>query len=170
MGENTGGNSPPILDLAMEVTDITNQPQDLPNQNKSTKASGNRFDNPSKYLRAFKGPYDVIVEKLDDTPLRDVQVGKWLMQNNITKVQQLTRTGRKRVRVTFQTPETANNFLQHTLLKDHNLGAFTPRELVQRNGVVRNVPIDIDLDEITKNLHCFQKILNVERLHRRVIK
>ena len=124
-----------------------------------------------KYLRAFKGPYVIVVENTDGTPLHDLKLGKLMFTNNsINDVLKIDHSGRQRVSITFKNASSANDFLSHPLLARNNMRAFIPQQLVKRVGVIRNIPIDVSEEDIKNNIQSWYKILAVERLKRRVQK
>lgn len=138
------------------------QNMDINEQTSSSKS----FLESLRYSINDKTPYTVIVESKNKernvANMHPMQLGKMLMQHNITNINHLTLRGRNRISIEFNNHLAANRFLSNELLKKNELQAFIPRNKVTCQVVIRGIWTGYSEEEILN-----EQILAVRRLNRR---
>lgn len=75
--------------------------------------------------------------------------------------------GFSKVSVQLKSRAAANSLINNQILKTKNLCAFIPSFRIQRQGIIRNIPLDISEEEIKKEFNSPFDIISVRRLNRR---
>ncbi|KAL6420986.1 hypothetical protein ACFW04_014032 [Cataglyphis niger] len=74
-----------------------------------------------------------------------------------------------KISVLFNSRKTANNLINNPILKSKNLIVYIPSYRVSRQGVIRNVLLDLTENNIEKEIDCPFGISSVQRLNRKII-
>ncbi|KOB70054.1 reverse transcriptase, partial [Operophtera brumata] len=113
-----------------------------------------------EYSAIDKGPFIVQVSReVPDvsagTTIRPIKFGQFLSNHKIANIcsDGIKSVGRNRVSVEFRTATDANKFLEKTeLLSQYKYVADIPTYNITRMGLVRNVPVDMSVEEFAENL------------------
>lgn len=114
-----------------------------------------------------------IVKKMINQPLHPMNFGKFLF-GNLSKYNNfilgISAINKFKVRVEFQNGSNANEFINEPKLKENKFNSFIPLFMTTKQGIVKNVPLDIDLEEIKNPEICVSpyRVLDVVRLNRLV--
>lgn len=131
-----------------------------------------------RYDMSDMGPYVVYLESLDKNigNLHAMTIGKLIFRNQspiASSILNLEKSGKNRIKLTFRTFSSANNFLDSDFLKNNNLEAYIPQFLTRRMGVIRAIDLDISNEELQNFIQPISgntfKILEVRRLNRKII-
>ncbi|KAG7306287.1 hypothetical protein JYU34_008887 [Plutella xylostella] len=130
------------------------------------------------YNQEDAGPFLVHVTREESHPassisIKPIKFGQFLHQNKINNIVRdgVKRVGRNRVAVEFRTAEDANLFLQNPALKDNCYKASIPTFNITRMGVVKQVPLDMSMDEFVASLelpHNCGIVLKARRMNRKI--
>ncbi|CAK9799229.1 Probable RNA-directed DNA polymerase from transposon X-element [Anthophora plagiata] len=94
-------------------------------------------------------------------------VAKILSSAN-TGVVEMKPQGFGKLEVTFRTAQQANNFVLNDNAILRPLRAFIPKFRIQRRGIIKNVDIDHDIQEVFKMSYSPCPIIHARRLNRRI--
>jgi len=67
-------------------------------------------------------------------------------------ISEIKKVGYSKLLVQFNSREAANNLIHNPILKSKNLIAFIPLFRTSRQGIIRNVPLDLSEDDIKLGL------------------
>lgn len=152
-GDNPQNNLKRLNDCPMDqVGKAVIATQYKPNSSQSIPDYHNRLIK-NRFRPEHKGPYFVFVEGKDNTKIGKIHpmsFGKWLFQNLNKKneVMNIQSVGLNRIKVVTKTQETANTIVELDIFKEKNLLVYIPDFLIHKTGVVRNIDVNIDEDEI----------------------
>ncbi|XP_034935485.1 uncharacterized protein [Chelonus insularis] len=141
------------------------------------------------YNRLDKGPFIVYIKKKifqdsdsmtkvvqDDDPkkkksLMNIEVARLLKLFGIKKFNLLEKFSRNIWQITFESFEEANSALVNEFLKKNNWESYIPREKLFCKGIVREVPLDVDIKELLSEINNYfnnPRSVNAYRLRRKV--
>lgn len=116
------------------------------------------------YHSSDKGPFILSFEKEN---ISDIKLGKRLNELNFKNIIGINRTSKHRLKVQTKDYFTANKILKNqSLITLDKYKIFIPNSNIITVGVVKNIDVEMDIDEILDNATCEYKILNVERMNR----
>ncbi|KAG5870621.1 hypothetical protein JTB14_028545 [Gonioctena quinquepunctata] len=121
------------------------------------------------YDRLDTPPYITIVESTDKNigSLHPMKVGRILRNSGVGGIDKITRKGRNKIGIEFINHITANNFTRNGVLQEQEWEAYIPITLVSCKGIIRDVDLDADMDNIVKYAKSACKILAARRLNKR---
>ncbi|KAI8435596.1 hypothetical protein MSG28_003872 [Choristoneura fumiferana] len=124
-----------------------------------------------------KAPFIVQVVSITEDPasgysIRPLKFAKLIHQNGIRGIKQagIKPSGRNRIIVEFIDAKSANEFIVHPILSQHQYSATIPTYNVTRMGLVRNVPVEWTLEEFVNSLEYSNddsKVIKARRLNRK---
>lgn len=80
----------------------------------------------------------------------------------------MKKIGRAKLSVEFDSPMAANSIIDSPLLKDKNLVASIFSFRVLRQGIVKDIALDFNVEDLLKEAESPAKIISAQRLNRRV--
>ncbi|KAG5882083.1 hypothetical protein JTB14_034867 [Gonioctena quinquepunctata] len=121
------------------------------------------------YDRLDTPPYIIIVESTDKNigSLHPMKVGRILRNSGVGGIDKITRKERNKIGIEFINHITANNFTRNGVLQEQEWEAYIPITLVSCKGIIRDVDLDADMDNIAKYAKSACKILAARRLNKR---
>ncbi|KAJ8674130.1 hypothetical protein QAD02_005392 [Eretmocerus hayati] len=138
--------------------------------NKSSTPKQQEILEPLFYSQGNSGPYIVFIEPIDASQvkgkLNPTSVGIVIAKKIDYNRYACRSSGKQKVTITASDPEAANAILRDTTLALHNLRATAPVHRLSRQGIIRDVPLDLSDGTI---LHAFQysvPVIKVKRLSR----
>lgn len=113
-----------------------------------------------EYTSSDKGPFVVHVTREQSDPsagttIRPIKFGQFLSNHHVTNICSggIKQVGRNRISVEFRSADDANKFLDNTtLLTQFKYSASIPTFNITRMGLVRNVPVDMSMEEFATSL------------------
>lgn len=113
-----------------------------------------------EYSTADKGPFIIHVSREVPDPsagstIRPIKFGQFLSNHRVGNIcaDGIKSVGRNRVSVEFRSAGDANKFLDNVnLLNQYKYVASIPTFNITRMGLVRNVPVDMSMEEFAENL------------------
>lgn len=113
-----------------------------------------------EYSDSDKGPFIIHVAKEQPeinagTTIRPIKFGQFLNKHNVTNIcsDGIKQVGRNRISVEFRTAKDANIFLDNSnMLAQYKYTAIIPTFNITRMGLVRNVPVDMSMEEFATTL------------------
>lgn len=101
--------------------------------------------------------------------LHPMHVGHILHKKlNVQNITSIEKVGLNRVKVGLKTPLDANKLISNPLLNAENLKAYIPNNLLLTKGLLRFVDTSFDDEYLKNNIESNFKILDINRLKRRV--
>lgn len=132
-----------------------------------------------EYSNSDKGPFILHVSRTVPDPsagtsIRPIKFGQFLKNHKIKNIccDGVKSVGRNRISVEFKSASDANIFLDSEILSACNYTATIPTFNITRMGLVRNVPVDMSLDEFAESLEVPEGcgfVLKARRLNRKTI-
>ncbi|CAH1107730.1 unnamed protein product [Psylliodes chrysocephalus] len=152
-----------------------------------TKLPSKESPNIEKIRQCFKyqptdiGPFHVYIENIKtnfEGKLNPIKVGEIILRAHSeidNKIKQIQSIGRNRIRIILKDYLSANVLLSSTNLKKHDLGAFIPKFLLFRLGVVKQIDVDLSEEYLKSrispyDLHCKFEVDFVRRINRKIKK
>lgn len=127
-------------------------------------SSNNNVEKVNMYQPTDKGPFIIIMEKEN---INDIKTGKRLNELNIKNILNIKQTAKNRLKVQTNDSKTANKILKNVTLSNiDKIKSFLPNSIIMTTGVVRNIDLGMNNEEILNNASCEYKIINVERMMR----
>lgn len=125
----------------------------------------------NEFIPTDSMPFVVYLESIDKNAgqMRDIQVGKLLMNSRIEGISKISKRGKNRIGVEFSSIKHANKFLKSDFPVYNNFKGFIPHQLISCKGILREIDPNLSVEMIFKNLKASNKcpILGVQRLQRR---
>lgn len=131
----------------------------------------------SKYTATDLGPFLVHVSKVEinsgGASIQPVNFGLFLKKNEIRDIALggLKKIGRNRIVIEFKSAAAANGFLNNELLHKNGYTAIIPAYHITRMGVVRDVPVEWNEEDIKNNIevpHGCGEVLKARRINRKI--
>ncbi|KAM0724686.1 hypothetical protein ACS0PU_009070 [Formica fusca] len=125
----------------------------------------------NRYSKSSQGPYEIVVTSIGSTnsSIHPLTVGRLLSSTLKKDITEIKKLGFSKVSVQFKTREAANNLINNSILNSNNLIAYIPSYRVSRQGVIRNVPLDLAENTIKEEIDSSAGIISVRRLSRKII-
>lgn len=130
-----------------------------------------------KYTSTDAAPFIVHVARKESIPdagltINRIKFGQFLVHSNIKNIVLggVKMVGRNKVSIEFSSYKDANSFLDHSSLSSANYLATIPTFHISRMGVIREIPVDITMDELVGNIILPPKcgeILRARRFNRK---
>ena len=100
-----------------------------------------------------KGPYFVVVEpKNPNVSKHPILIGKILHSAFPNSIKNISKNNFSRVNVECRDGASANKIVNSlSILEKYDLNAFIPNFRVSREGIIRDVPLEITIDDFIKN-------------------
>lgn len=139
----------------------------------SIVARGLLSTNASLYDNKSPGPFDVIIQKVNDknspgsSSIDPLAIGRLLYFSNKNDILELKKIGYSKINIRFKTWEAANNLTLNQILNDKGYSVYIPLYRTTRKGVIRSVPLDLSEEEILGGLESVVEVSSVQRLGRR---
>lgn len=126
----------------------------------------------NRYRNSDKGPYVVNLEgnKGNLGKLHRMALGKWLFKTSSTykdEIVDISVTGQNRMKVTTRSPQAANDLLNLEILKEREIIAYIPNFRVQCTGVIRDIDVELEDNEILAELISPSRPISIRRLTRK---
>lgn len=131
------------------------------------------------YTSMDKGPFLVHVSRTEidqsaGTTIRPIKFGQFLVHNKIENIcaDGVKRVGRNKISVEFRSFADANKFLDNPILSLYKYEASIPSYNITKMGIVRQVPVDLSMDEFATSLilpNGCGEVLKARRLNRKTI-
>ncbi|XP_067213037.1 uncharacterized protein [Linepithema humile] len=154
---------------SIKITTSNNNAKDSSSQKSETI---NAIDNLTKnrYAHTNQGPFYVYIQSSSSppSPIHPLYIGRTLTKwgkNDFTEVKKL---GFSKISVKLKTKEAANLLISQQPFKDRSMSCFIPNYRIFRQGIIRNIPTDIDLEDLKTGIDCPTEITALRRLNRRV--
>lgn len=153
----------------VHVSEIKSGSNRSPSPNKSDyiiKAMKNR------YRATDKGPFVVNLEgnRGNLGKVHRMALGKWLIKSSSAQkdsIVDISVTGLNRMKITTNTAQAANALLSLDTLKQREIVAYIPNFRVQCTGVIRDVDVELEDNEILSELISPFTPINIRRLTRK---
>ncbi|KYN28483.1 hypothetical protein ALC57_02095 [Trachymyrmex cornetzi] len=92
-----------------------------------------------------------------------------IAKSGIPDIQEIKKIGRGKIFIEAKSAAAANRLVDNPAFPKHNLKAFIPAFRVLREGVIQDVPTELELDYIRRHIESpCSKILDIYRLNRRI--
>lgn len=148
---------------------------DNSNNKKIPKTNSSHILNESipnnKYDSQCQGPFEVYIQSnpIDNvaSSIHPLAVGRILSASSKIDILEIKKIGYSKISVQLTNRDAANQLLTNSALKSKNLTAFIPSFRTTRQGIIRNVPLDVTEEEIIKEVNCPFVISRVRRLNRK---
>lgn len=128
---------------------------------------------PTKYPDTNEGPFEVFIENEKGAERKGVHpttVGRLLSTNFKGFISSIRSAGANKVKVILSNREKANALITSNLLKINKYRASIPASRLSRQALIRGVPLDLPIDEITSEIKVNEpSIASARRLSRKVI-
>lgn len=122
------------------------------------------------YSEDNQGPFGVWVKKSsdDNNGLSAYVVGSILFKE-YRSIQSIKNKNKFKVEVIFKKKEEANHFLANKsgLQQKNNIESFVPGFRKSRKGIIKNIPVELDKDQILMGIESDAVVLDIKRLNRR---
>lgn len=123
----------------------------------------------NKYERDAQGPFDVVILSNDNSPLHPLTISKLITGTYELDVIEIKKMGFSKILVQLKSSKSGNSFVNYSALKNKSLIAFIPSFRTHRQGIIRDVPLDLSIEEgISRELISPFEISSVRRLNRRI--
>lgn len=132
-----------------------------------------------QYTAMDSGPFLVHVSRTEPDPaagstIRPIKFGQFLHINKIRNIcpEGIKKVGRNKISIEFISSEDANRFLDNPILEVSKYKAEIPNYNISKMGIVRQVPVDLSMDEFAEFLVSPTGcgiVLKARRLNRKII-
>lgn len=132
-----------------------------------------------EYTSLDKGPFVVHVSRTEPEPaagtaIRPIQFGQFLFKNKISNIctDGVKKVGRNKISVEFSSAVAANKFLDNPLLEKHAYQVTIPSYNITKMGIVRQVPVELAMEEFVESLSLPSScgnVLKARRLNRKTV-
>lgn len=125
----------------------------------------------NKYDKHCQGPFDVFIqpESGGSTSIDPLFVDRLLSSTIRKDISKIKKVDYSKLLVQFNSCEAANNLINNPILKSKNLIAYIPSFRTSRQGIIRNVPLDLSVDDIKSGLVSSFEVASVRRLNRKIL-
>ncbi|XP_070169699.1 uncharacterized protein [Polyergus mexicanus] len=124
----------------------------------------------NRYTKSCQGPFEIVIMSTEaaNTSIHPLTVGH-LLSSTLKKDIEIKKLGFSKISAQFKSREAANNLINNPILNANNLIAYIPSYRVSRQGIIRNVPLDLTKSTIKEEIDFSVGINSVRRLNRKVI-
>lgn len=131
------------------------------------------------YTSTDKGPFLVHISRTEPDPsagttIRPIKFGQFLVHNKVQNIcpDGVKKVGRNKLSVEFRSAADANKFLDNPVLTMCKYEASIPSYNITKMGIVRQIPVDLSMDEFVESLELpigCGEVLKARRLNRKSI-
>ncbi|XP_070152117.1 uncharacterized protein Cyt-b5 isoform X1 [Polyergus mexicanus] len=125
----------------------------------------------NRYTKSCQGPFEIVITSTGaaNTSIHPLTVGRLLSSTLKKDILEIKKLGFSKISAQFKSRDAANNLINNPILNANNLIAYIPSYRVSRQGIIRNVPLDLSESTIKEEIDCSVGINSVRRLNRKVI-
>lgn len=165
-------NIPDARDDPLKKLEIKTVSDSAPLNNRNNEPFCNKYE--MKYLHLYDAPYYAYIQHNDQNigRLHPMAIGKLLyehIKNPKAVIQEITKLGANRIKVTMKTISDINNLIENPVLKENGYIVYVPRHLTERRGVIKGVYTFFSDEYLLDNMECSSKIKYCKRINRRTI-
>lgn len=133
----------------------------------------------NRYCQDDSGPFVVFVEGGNNDAsagkIHPMKLGRFLFCNENfptlhKDIDSINRGGKNRIKVIFKNYATANMLVSSNMLNHLNLIAYIPNYAIYRQGVIKNVDVDLDESSILEAIDSSIKVHKVTRIKKLIEK
>lgn len=165
-----------VINTNQSNNPLTNDTQ-LPNNRINSNDTVNRVRNPyetnkeNRFNENDVGPFCILIESQNQNigRLHKMTLGKMLFEQKTFKsehINNISNNGINQIRLEFSNYKTANELLDSKFLSNNNLRAYIPESILYRKGVIRNVDVSIECDELLEIIKSNVQVTNTRRILR----
>lgn len=114
------------------------------------------------------GPYYVYIESHNTNVFSHLKIAREVFNLQLKDLKKIHNKGLNRVCVEFLSGQPANNFVTNKVLLDKGFNIYIPLNFTTCKGVIRQIDLDIDEEEMIKNSNSCAEVIRVKRLNRRI--
>jgi hypothetical protein len=140
-------------------------------RNRKNEAKSTESGEYDKFSKTDKAPYKILIETkdvTDETPAISVhRVGRMIqhaMKIHPSSINDMRKTGKHRVRVVTDNRMIANQILYNCAKIFPSFKCHIPSEDKYNFGIIRNIPLDFDLEEVKEEIDPKYNVVSIERL------
>lgn len=124
----------------------------------------------NRYSHTNQGPFYLYVQSISHppSPIHPLTVGKILNKMYKKDILEIKKLGFSKISVKFNNKLTPNSIALQQPLKDKNMLCYIPNFRIFRQGIIRNIPTDLSVDEIKNEIDSPARVLNIRRLNRKI--
>lgn len=152
-------NPQPLNDRPLNTNDSINSVKNTYEVNKNNRFHVNDI-----------GPFCILIESENKNigRMHPMSLGKLLYEqvNFNRNINNIAPSGINQIRVEFSSYESVNQLLDSNFLKNNQLRAYIPETILYRKGVIRNVDISLNNEEIMNVIESNVRITEVRRILR----
>ena len=119
------------------------------------------------YPKHNNGLFTVEVDSLSDPPLNSLSVGRILHKSFKDEILNCKKKGPSRTTILCKSAFSANKIVENLEKINSKLKAFIPNFRVIRLGIVRNIPLDILMEDLKEHAISSVPIINAKRFERK---
>ena len=67
-------------------------------------------------------------------------------------IKNISIVNRNKIKIELNSSENANKLISENILIDNNFSAYIPKYFTTKSGIVKNIPIDITIDEMKNDI------------------
>ena len=140
---------------------------------KNCSADSNQFPTnhesvaPKNMYAKHNGPFTVEVDSLSDPPLNSLSVGRILHKSFKDEILDCKKKGPSRTTILCKSAFGANKTVENLEKINSNLKAFIPNFRITRLGIVRNIPLDLLMEDLKEHAISSVLIINAKRFERK---
>lgn len=125
----------------------------------------------NRYSKSSQGLFEIVITSTGtvNTSIHPLTVGRLLSSTLKKDIIEIKKLGFFKISAQFKSREAANNLINNPILNSNNLIAYIPSYRVSRQGVIKNVPLDLTESIIKEEIDCSVGINSVRRLNRKII-
>lgn len=144
--------------------------EDASKLNENTNLSVNNTTFQRRYNQIDKAPYIIHIQSKDNStnPIHHLNICKIIFRSNSKDLIYTKKIGRGKLLLEFRTAFSANQFLDNRTLNFNNLIAFIPSYKTHRIGIIRDIPIEINLEDEIEYIETPSKIIEFNRFNKRI--
>lgn len=154
-----------------------NENIDMENTNKNNRGTNNTNYTPlnekcrnNYYIPSDKGPFVIYIEHKNKEQIHAMSIGKLIrdysfnIYKDIITIQKIMKY---RIKVIIKSYENANCIIRSTIWEAKNLIAFVPNFSISRPGVVRDIDVALNEEDIIYYAESEQQILKARRISKK---
>lgn len=134
--------------------------------------SPNPIDNlfKNRYAQSNQGPFYVYVQSSSTppSPIHPLSIGRILSEIRFKDVTEIKRLGFSKVSIRLKNKESTNLLVAQQPFKEKKCICFIPNYRIFRQGIIRNIPTDIELAELKSGIDSTIEVIELRRLNRKI--
>ncbi|XP_067209397.1 uncharacterized protein [Linepithema humile] len=165
---NDDHNSDIEIKKSIKVTTSNNAKDSSSQKSETINAVDNLIKN--RYAHTNQGPFYVYIQSSSSplSPIHPLYIGRSLTKWGKNEFTEVKKLGFSKISIKLKIKKAANLLVLQQPFKDRNMTCFIPNYRVFRQGIIRNIPTDIELEELKTRIDCPTEITALRRLNRRV--